>query len=509
MTARERILVYVLGGLALGGVGYAAVTMFVQPIRAHNARIKELKESIENRQIELLTDQRNNQRLQALLPLTLPANRELAEAEYEAMLVRLFRDSKISGGKYAKQTSSLTDPEPELVPSAPGKPGKKAYAKVIYKIDFEKVTLAKLAAFVERYHKAPLLHQIVSCTVKHSASGPSALKQKAEERTDLTVTLISEAVLMDGAPERKTLYAVPDVFGAALGVPALYGLREDTEKARYLTPTPDPAYYALADIKREYDLIAARDAFHGPLPIPEVKIVDKGKEKIDEPPPPKPYDSSPFVYLNSLVQTSLGGTRTAQADIRDRYYEQYYAVRFTQFGNLFETKVERFTKELKTDPKTREVTSETKLDRLHPRTGSLMEISDRAGKEVRTFKVYGLYGNAILLGEKEKVVAPKEEKGKGGGGRPPQKGAKAPPVMLPKPDPRMVAIGGMGGIVQPKETFFVWEVGQSLKQARQLTDKEAKAALDVAAFGLKDQPSPKALEEAPKPRPVQVLTKLD
>lgn len=507
MTGRERIMLYVLGGLALGGIGYVAYTTFVQPIRESAAKVADLNDTIDTRELDLLTDEKNNRRIQTVLPLTLPANRELAEAEYEALLVRLFSDSKISGGKYAKQTSSISDPEPELVPGVPGRPGKKAYTKVIYKIEFEKVTLAKLAAFVERYHKVPLMQQLVSCNVKHSSAGTGSLKQKADERADLNVTLISEAVLMDGAPDRKTLFAVPDVFGAALGVPALHGLRQDTEKVRYLTPTPDVAYYPLADPKRNYELIAARDAFHGPLPPPPSEPSGPG-EKPPPPPPPPPYDSSPYTYLNSLVQTTQGSTRTATAEIRDRYYEQYYTIRLSQIGNLFEVKVERSAKEWRTNEKTREVTTEIRLDRGHPRSGGLMELSDRVGKEIRTFKVYGLYGNALLLGEKEKVKeTPKDDRAKGGGR--PQKGAKAPPVVLPRPDPRMAAIGGMGGIVLPKETFYLWEVNsqQSLAQMKKLSDKEAKAALAVATLGLKDEPAPRPLlEEAPMPKPVQVLT---
>ncbi len=500
MTARERIMIYVLGGLALGGIGYLAFTMLVRPIREQNAQIETLKDQIADRDLQLDRDRFDNLRLQKLVPLSLPGNRELAESEYETMLGRLFRDSAISGGKYSRQQQSDSDPEPELVASVAGKPGKKAYTKIIYSIAFEKVTLSKLTTFLELYARVPILHQIVKCSIKHAAANAAASKaQKAEERNDLTVNLVSEAVLLDGAPERKTLFAVPDTFGAAFGGVALFTLRNDTEKSRYLTPTPDAAYFAATALKRDYELLAARDPFHGPLPEYPPYIPPKPKSGDGEKPvEPKPYDSSPYVNLSSLVQTAQGGTMTAQADMFDRYYDQLYTVQFSQFGELFEVKVERFTKQLKVDPKTKEVVVEMKLDRGHPR-GANMELADRANKLIRTLKVYGLNGNALILGEKEKKPdPPKDDKAKAGGGRP-AKGAKPPAVALPKPDPVMGAVGGLGAIKPTAEKFYWWEVGQPLSQMRLLSEKDAKLAVAHAAKGLGVAAPP------PPPPPVTAL----
>ena len=485
MTARERIMIYALGGLALGGIGYLAFTTLVRPIREQNARIETLKDQIADRDLQLDRDRFDNLRLQKLVPLSLPGNRELAESEYETMLGRLLRDSAISGGKYSRQSQSDSDPEPELVASVIGKPGKKAYTKIIYSITFEKVTLSKLTGFLERYAQVPILHQIVKCSIKHATTAATAGKtQKAEERNDLTVNLVSEAVLLDGAPERKTLFAVPDTFGAALGGVALFTLRNDTEKSRYLTPTPDAAYHATTAPKRDYELLAARDPFHGPLPeYPPIGSKPKVVAKDDGPPPP--FDSSPYVYLSSLVRTEVGGKLTAaDADINDRIYNQVYTVKFTQLGDLSEMKIQRFTKELKTDPKTKEVSTEVKLDRSHPRAGGLMELSDRTAKAIRTFKVYGLNGNALILGEKEKKPdPPKDDKAKAGGGRP-VKGAKPPAAALPKPDPVMGAVGGFGAVKSVAEKFYWWEVGQPLSQIRLLSEMEAKLAVAHAAKGL-------------------------
>ena len=506
MTARERIMIYVLGGLALGGIGYLAFTTLVRPIREQNARIETLKDQLVDRDLQLDRDRFDNLRLQTLVPLSLPGNRELAESEYETLLGRLLLDSAIGGGKYSRQSQSDSDPEPELVAGAPNKPGKKAYTKIIYSITFEKVTLSKLTGFLERYAKVPILHQIVKCSIKHAAANAAAGKtQKAEERNDLTVNLVSEAVLLDGAPERKTLFAVPDSFGAAFGGVALFTLRNDTEKSRHLTPTPDAAYFAGTALKRDYELLAARDPFHGPLPeYPPWK--DDKKKIVDDKPAeqPKPYDSSPFVYLSSLVQTAQGGRMAAQADMFDRYYNQLYTVQFSQFGDLFEVKVERFTKELKVDSKTKEVIVEMKLDRGHPR-GANMEIADRANKVIRTLKVYGLNGSALILGEKEKKPdPPKDDKAKAGGGRP-AKGAKPPAAALPKPDPVMGAVGGLGAIKVTAEKFYWWEVGQPLSQMRLLSEKEAKVAVAHVAKGLgvaAPPPLPPAAAPPPTPPPL-------
>jgi hypothetical protein len=490
MTARERIMIYVLGGLALGGIGYAAYTMVLKPIRAESAKIADLEEQIADKEGQRFALTLANRRLAEIKPLTLPADKALAESEYEIMLSHLLRDSKISGGKYVKQTQSDTDPEPELVAGLPGKPGKKAYTKINYSISFDKVNLDKVIDFLERYHRIPLMHQIVKFSIKHSATG-NALKQTAEERNDLSVNLVSEAVLLDGAPERRTLFAIPDTFGAALGGVGLHGLRNDTEKARNLTPVPDPAFFALADMKRDYDLLAARDPFHGPLPpYPTPEKPKKDSPKIQGDPPP--YDSTPFVYLSSVVRTQEGNKHGAQADIFDRYYGIPYLIEFSQFNELFELKVQRFERDVKTDPKTGEVTVSVKVDRGHPR-GDTMEVSDRVGKVIRTFKVYGLNDNALVLGEKDKVGPGKDAPAKGVR---PQNGGKAPPVVLPKPDAKMAAVGGLIALKPPRETYYLWEVGQSLKQMRKLSDKEAQAVLAIAAGGLDGEPSP------PPPPPI-------
>lgn len=502
MTARERILLYIVGAMALGGIGYVAYTMFVKPIRDHNAQIAQLKDQIDDKQIQLMRDNFENQRLQRVAPFTLPANRELAESEYEMLLGRLMRESKITGGKYAKQTQSETDPEPELVPGTAGKAGRKAYQKVIYSINFEKVNLLKVTDFLTRYYKVPLLHQIVKCSIKHATTGGggAALKLHEDERNDLTVSLVSEVVLLDGAPERKTLFAVPDEFGAALGGVGLNALRENTEKARNLTPTPtaDAGYFALAEMKREYDLIAARDPFHGPLPEYPPPVVKGPKIDDADTTSPRPFDSSPYVYMQSLVIASEGTKLTGFADLRDRHYDLYYTIDFEQTGDLFEIKVQRFTKEVKTDSKAGTKTSELKRDMAHPRTGAILEISDRATKEVRTFKVYGVNGGALILGEKEKVEAPKEDKGKTGGR--PKGGGKAPPANLPKPDPKMAAVGGVVALKPSAETYFAWDVGVPLSLARKLNPEEAKAVLAKTARGLQDLAPVVIRELAPLPR---------
>jgi len=500
MTARERIMIYVLGGLALGGLGYVAYTTFVGPIRAQGETVRALENDIGDRQVQLAVDRRNNQRLKSLLPLTLPANRELAEGEYETMLGRLFRESKISGAKYVKQTQSETDPEPELTPGTPGKPGKKAYQKVNYSINFEKVTLAKLTDFLERYYRVPLMHQIVKCSIKHSVSStaPAFKSPTGDDRNDLSVSLVTEVVLLDGAPERMTLFAVPDSFGAALGGVALHALRNDTEKARYLTPNPNPLHYALADMKRDYDLLAARDAFHGPLPpyppLPKKDVKTDG-EKSTIPPP---YDPSPQVYFTSIVGTVEGGTRRAQLEIKDRIYDLLYTVELEQFGELFEIKVQRLSRQVKTDAKTNETVVEYKVERAHPR-GSKMVLSDRADVVIRTFQVYGLTDNALILGEAEKVEPPKAAKGKTVR---PVKGAK--PAPLAREDVKMAAGGGLFALKPVKEKVYRWEFGQALGQLKPLSSKDAKAAIELAKAGLVDKPPPPPVAEerevAPFPR---------
>ena len=484
MTARERTMIYVLGVLALGGIGYVAYTMLIRPIREQSATVRGLAGDLDDRQFQLDVDRKQNEKLKTLVPLTLPANRELAEGEYETLLGRLFRESKISGAKYVKQTQSETDPEPELVPGTPGKPGKKAYQKVNYSINFEKVTLAKLSDFLERYYRVPLMHQIVKCTIKHSvsSSAPPFKSPTGDDRNDLSVSLVTEVVMLDGAPERNTLFAVPDAFGAALGGVGLNALRNDTEKARYLTPTPNPATYPLAAAKRDYELLAARDPFHGPLP--EYEPWKAPPTPPPTPAPPKPYDSSPQVYFTSIVRTVEGGTRRAQLEFKDRIYDLVYSIEMEQFGELFEMKVQRLSKQVRTDPKTNETSVEFKVERGHPR-GSKMVLSDRADAVIRTFQVYGLIDNALILGESEAVVPPKAAKAKV------VKGAKgAEPAPLAREDLKMAAGGGLFALKPVKEKVYRWEFGQSLGGLKPLSSKDAKAAVELAKAGLGDKESP-------------------
>ena len=244
MTTRERTLSIVLVGfIVLALFGFAGYMFVYSPLQAKQRQTIQLKEEVAQLEDKLdawlIPDKSKGnisraQRLASMRQRSLPASEAETRrlTDYQRELEKILKDAKITGGAVNfRPSDNRSAPAPALAGKMP------AFTKVAYTISFDKVPLKTIYEFLAAYDRIDLLHQITSMTIKRSDSN------QTDNRADLSVNLITEALIMDGAdPKRTPLFA----------------------------PKPAPTL--------DYSALIASDVFHGPLPklkvgaIPDMKI---------------------------------------------------------------------------------------------------------------------------------------------------------------------------------------------------------------------------------------------
>jgi hypothetical protein len=267
MNSREQTLALLLLGLitltVAGAVGYFFV---LGPIaKARNDELA-LGAEIADLEKQFNAQRQNSQRLKVAQTRSLPADPALARREYVVALERLIEAAGVPKG-YTISPKAV-DNSPRFVPEL--SKGKPIYTRVAFELVFKKADMWAVQAFLEGYYKLGVLHQITAFNIKKDEESGA---KNAGKRNDLTVTLTTEAIIIEGAEPRKTLLPVPTAF-AAVGGGAIYkGLTLSPEAARGVQP--EQTVPALSPVGRDYRLMVQKDPFHGPLPI-------------ETPPTPKP-----------------------------------------------------------------------------------------------------------------------------------------------------------------------------------------------------------------------------
>jgi hypothetical protein len=283
MSARERNLAIILIGVILLFAGGAVEYVFVwSPIQSKNEAAAALQTEIDKKQAEWDKVKTELTKLNDIKRRSLPADVAIARREYPEVMNRLLLNAKVSPATIRIRE---VNPENTGTPILSGK--KPTYTKLVWEISFERADMWNIQDFLLAYYKLPLLHQITLLDIKTDAQPASTTRGKVvNDRRDLVVKILTEAILLDGADNRRSLLSVPNAFAAIGGMPGLSALVLTPEASRgFFHGTSD----VLASKPRDYSLIVQNDIFHGPLPLAPSMSVERIADvtvEVDAPIPP-------------------------------------------------------------------------------------------------------------------------------------------------------------------------------------------------------------------------------
>jgi hypothetical protein len=455
MTGRERKLAVLLGGLVLIlGVGFGGYAGVYAPLSDNWQAAARLENDIAEKEAKLAQIRKDIPRLQATIKRSLPADPELAGSEYSAVINRLLQKARVPASAYSIRSKQLDNRgAPEVAPKKP------AYTKLGLEVTLKPVSLSTLIDVLYRYYRLNLLQQITRFTVKKVEGGnPRRTSSVVSDRADLDVTFVTEAIILDGAENRRTLLALPPGIGAVGG-----GLPYAVpEPARDLNPQQFAPVLSTSD--RDYTLMLVKDVFHGPPPL--------------RPPPPvlAKEDTSPFIRLTGVGRNPDG---TGTATIEDIAGRQLYEIELKREGGRLVAEVVKcyFTR--------KGVKKSYEKD-------TVLDISEATSATARKFRVIGLDGDALLLADlggadKAAEEAPKPVSVRKG---PPRLYAAAPP-------PATAVVGAVAAATAPPsappEMVLVWRHGEALNKVKALPPEEGQRAIERATgvpAGVPTTPTP-------------------
>ncbi|QJW97185.1 hypothetical protein [Frigoriglobus tundricola] len=266
MTSREQTLAIVLLGAIALTVGGAGGYMFVwQPLQQQQAAEEKLTKEIAELNDQLAVQTKKEKQLQSARVRSLPANEELARRAYPMALGQLAEAAGVP--KPYSVLPKNADGASRNVPEV--SKGKPVYTRIAYDVTFKHADMAMIKEFLEGYYRLGLLQQITSLHIKKEED---PIGKNAGKRNDLTVTLTTEAILIDGAENRRTLVPIPTAFAAAGGAAIFNGMSNykghDAKGLEFgLGVTPVVTVPVLSPNPRDYSLIVRKDPFNGPLPV--------------------------------------------------------------------------------------------------------------------------------------------------------------------------------------------------------------------------------------------------
>lgn len=455
MTPRERRLAILLTVLiVVGGFGGGGYFLVYQPLSERYAAAEQLDHEIADREARLQKAYKDKPRLDRTLKRSLPADQDTARQEYDAALNRLIKDSRVPANAFTvkpKSTDGKTAPE-----IAPKKP---AFTRIALEVTLTKVSYATVLDVLSRYYRLNLLQQITKFTVKKTEDLPSPpLGSSVSDRPDLTVTFVTEAIILDGAENRRSLLPIPPAAGAVsggLGFGALFNAHDVT---RWMVPVQWEQVLAVPS--RDYAPMLVKDIFHGPPPLP-APIPERVV------PPPK-EDTSRFIRLTGLGANEDG---TGTAFIEDIASKLEYSIGVTKAGGKYKTEVTKFYYTIKGVKKSFD-------------SGSVLDISDASSRTARKFKVAGFDGDTLILTEANGGDSGSRV-GFGGGRRP-----TTTPSSTRSTPPAAALVGGPAAATAPPpsdEKVFAWKHGEPLSTVKELSKAEGHKALSRLGGGPTDE----------------------
>jgi hypothetical protein len=253
MTPRERLMAVVLTGLILLGGGAAlGYFLVLSPLDDKEAAAMRMQTEIDGVQAKLSALARDRARIVAVKRQSLPPDLNQAKAQYKELLERLLQlvrltDYRIGDAKVLGNPAPVT---PELKAKTP------AYTRLAFEVDVNKATIWQIADFLEDFYDVDLLHQITHIKIKRD-------NKPTEARNGLDMHLTIEAIILDGAEDRRTLLPVTTAVAAVGGIPAIEAVGLTPELGRKMLTASSTN--VLASRNRNYAYLARRDPFYGKL----------------------------------------------------------------------------------------------------------------------------------------------------------------------------------------------------------------------------------------------------
>ncbi|MFL5343109.1 MAG: hypothetical protein ACJ8F7_23505 [Gemmataceae bacterium] len=281
MTARERVmalaaisLIFVFGGAVLGW------QFVLRPIQQKDKLKLSLTNDIDNDQFALQEFEKNKAGLKLMKKMSLPANVDDARSKYSEELQKMLRNAKFAADQYSVNPKQL-----ERLAGGPAAK-KPPFTRLQFDVTAHG-TEENLVDFLSHFYSTPLLHRIRTLNIQRSLTATTTIQPGmrggAEQRNILDVTLLIEALIVDGAEDRKTL--LPEG----------------------ITP---PKHLARGDDK--YATIAHRDIFFGPARVTTTKEVD-----------PEKVDAMEWISFDGVFHTPSGSTATLYEALHNYWFEIY------------------------------------------------------------------------------------------------------------------------------------------------------------------------------------------
>ncbi len=532
MTPREQKLALILIGIMVLGVGGAGGYLLVwSPLEKQ----REAELALQTEIADLETNERaqlaNAKKLANARTRSLPADLDLARNEYVVALGRLLDTAGAPKGYTisAKQESSTNSKQvPEI------SKGKPVYTRIVCTVQVKKADMWVVKDFLKGYYDLGLLHQITHFSIKKEDEGA----KNGAKRNDLTVDLTTEAIIVDGAENRRTLLRIPNAYGAAGGGGLYAAMTSQKEYGRGIAPQVLNSVLAKG---RDYSLIVLKDPFNGPLAPPppfklssirDVKVVQderpspvkvsvsgegaqgtkvtatasgkvfaEGALKVDpktlaiELPKTSASEGTETVSVvavsadGKVEKTSFKVTVEAAKVVEDRRPEVDGAIILTMVtfrsdgtaSAAIRDAANRQRYEIEVNGKKVLVSKfyyiKDKKKEDDTDAHGVLTISDDNSKTKRTFKIVAVENDALVLEDQKPTAAAKPKSGPTNW--PGKGGAPAKPSAT---NPISAIAGNMAAGVAPAPSkLYRWTVGQSLLTIVQLPDNEAKRLLKQAA----------------------------
>ncbi len=272
MNPRERKLALICGACVVLATLAAGYVLVYEPLQAKAAAANALQGEVQK-----LEDRQRV--LQAIVPKmavakmrSLPADSNTARREYSVMLTRLLARAKIPQTAITVKEKAVADNRG--IPLLANK--KPAYSKVAYDIDLKNLDMWQVQEFLKDYYELNLLHQITTITLRQDDNGGT--RKGPADRKDLSLSISTEAIIIAGAEDRRTLLPVPTAFAALGGWRGYDALafNPDPEPARRITPFQHAP--VLASRNRDYRFVVRRDMFHGLYPDPPAAALARASD---------------------------------------------------------------------------------------------------------------------------------------------------------------------------------------------------------------------------------------
>jgi hypothetical protein len=337
MNAREKRMMVILSVLLAVALVFGGYLLVYSPWSQKKEQAKRLNDEIEKKNEKVLAYSASVKRAERYKSMSLPAERTTAQREYDLLLRKIANQSGISSPLVTPKTVQGTSSTPTL-PSADGgvvAPGKEkfAYQKIVSDIKLSKVDLRMLGEFLRAYHALPFLQHISAMKITRKDEPGTAASRRTRDRSDpeqwkdLEVTITTEALILDGAEDRKSLVPLPKSLPGIAGSTMYYSLMSSPDFGMKLAlayagakpPIPEMS----TSTSRDYAMLVGKDIFHGPIPKEEQVV------RNDPPPPAPKEDISRFIKLAELTNRSDG---SAKFEIRDQANNYLYIGELTPKG---------------------------------------------------------------------------------------------------------------------------------------------------------------------------------